>query len=550
MTIDPRAVAAERASAAVVAHVGGDGAAGAARPDRSAGLARHLQGEGLSTAIESVFFGVALRGAAQAVVANAIAARDAAEACDAGGDAEAATSGARLDWVDAHPVAVALEDMPPGIDLAATLTGLDPSGTDDAGLVEAIAAWERMASWVSARQAVVVGELARRRENQLRLACAGDEVATRLGITRTAGEGKVADAWCLGQLPVVLDALERGHLDTRKAHILCDELLAIPEHARDEVCAKVLPDANFRTGPTLRAQIRRAALRLDPDAAERAHAKARADRRVELDPTRDGMAWLHAYLPGEQAVAIHTTLTAIADAQGPDDPRGVDARRADALVDVVTRWLDTGTTPDGVPLPTRQHRRPHLILTATAESILGLTHAPADLAGYGPISAATARKIAAASTWTPLLTDATTGGALAPGAHTYRPTSAQTDWVTTRDHTCTFPGCRVPAERCDIDHIDPYNPDRPPENQTTIDNLHTLCRHHHRLKTHAGWRVTRDPATGTTTWTAPTGHTYTRQPEPLVTNPTAQAADPDPPPADSPPNTTRPPSPDPKPPPF
>ncbi|MFI9489624.1 hypothetical protein ACIG47_24760, partial [Promicromonospora sp. NPDC052451] len=28
--------------------------------------------------------------------------------------------------------------------------------------------------------------------------------------------------------------------------------------------------------------------------------------------------------------------------------------------------------------------------------------------------------------------------------------------------------------------------------------------------THHGWTPTRNPTTGTTTWTAPTGHTYTR----------------------------------------
>ncbi|MFJ3408320.1 HNH endonuclease, partial [Promicromonospora sp. NPDC090134] len=37
-------------------------------------------------------------------------------------------------------------------------------------------------------------------------------------------------------------------------------------------------------------------------------------------------------------------------------------------------------------------------------------------------------------------------------------------------------------------------------------------RAHHLAKTHHGWNVTRNPDTGTTTWTAPTGHTYTRPP--------------------------------------
>ena len=79
-----------------------------------------------------------------------------------------------------------------------------------------------------------------------------------------------------------------------------------------------------------------------------------------------------------------------------------------------------------------------------------------------------------------------------------------------RDVTCTFPGCRTPARRCDLDHIKAFDHRRPGDAQTTYENLHSLCRHHHLLKTYAGWTVTRDPTTARTDWTAPTGHRYTR----------------------------------------
>ena len=83
-----------------------------------------------------------------------------------------------------------------------------------------------------------------------------------------------------------------------------------------------------------------------------------------------------------------------------------------------------------------------------------------------------------------------------------------------RDQYCAFPTCRMPAHRCDLDHIQPFNHHTPHSGgQTTPDNLQPLCRRHHRLKTHdPGWRVTRNPHTGTTTWTSPTGHTYTNSP--------------------------------------
>ncbi|WP_120005263.1 HNH endonuclease [Nesterenkonia muleiensis] len=47
-----------------------------------------------------------------------------------------------------------------------------------------------------------------------------------------------------------------------------------------------------------------------------------------------------------------------------------------------------------------------------------------------------------------------------------------------RDRTCQTQGCTVPAERCDTDHITPYDTGGP----TTAENLQLLCRRHHRLK--------------------------------------------------------------------
>ncbi len=82
--------------------------------------------------------------------------------------------------------------------------------------------------------------------------------------------------------------------------------------------------------------------------------------------------------------------------------------------------------------------------------------------------------------------------------------------VTFRDGVCANPACTVPAVRCDLDHLTPV-----PLGPTTAGNLVAECRHEHRAKTHGGHRVAR---TGphTTTWTTPTGHTYSNNDEPLA----------------------------------
>lgn len=430
----------------------------------------------------------------------------------------------------------------PGPELAALLADLAVPAEPDAVLLEAIDAFDRLAAWAASRQAVAVNELRRRRQSQGRAAFVADEVAARLGTTRAAGERIVGEAMGLEQVPQVWDALDRGAVDPRKAAMLCDEILALPPLLRFDVASEVVPAAGRLTIPALRARIRRRALAADPEAAARAHARERRGRYVSLEPVRDGMAWLHAYLPASDAVAVHATLTALADAAPPDDPRGPDERRADALVDVVTRWLDAGTCPDGTPLPRRQRRRPHLQVTIAASTLAGGDDQPAELAGYGPITADMARQIARNATWRTVAVDPSTGearptgtgrdgpatgagrdgprrdgpgGGGRAGAQTppgYRPPAALADDVLTRDRTCTFPGCRVPAMRCDLDHIEPFDPSRPADGQTVDANLHALCRHHHNLKTHGGWQVRRDGATGRTEWTAPTGHAYVREP--------------------------------------
>lgn len=92
----------------------------------------------------------------------------------------------------------------------------------------------------------------------------------------------------------------------------------------------------------------------------------------------------------------------------------------------------------------------------------------------------------------------------------YAPGAALRRFVVARDETCMFPGCRQPATSADLDHVDPYDPERSAVEQTIAANLQPLCRHHHRSKTHHGWRMRRDPRTGDVHTTSPDGITYTR----------------------------------------
>ena len=220
---------------------------------------------------------------------------------------------------------------------------------------------------------------------------------------------------------------------------------------------------------------------------------------MQISPADDGMASLWALLPADGAALIGCVLDSLAAVRDGQDERSCDQRRADALVDVFARVLGDPSLPE-------QHgARPTIQVTVGLSTLFGLDELPAELAGYGPITAAAARRIAAdpTGTWRRLVTDPATGALLDCGRSTYRPPADLAEFVIARDQHCVFPGCRRRARRCDLDHQQAWESGGP----TTAENLAPLCRRHHRAKHHAGWQRRRQPD-GSYQWTAPTGHTY------------------------------------------
>jgi hypothetical protein len=89
----------------------------------------------------------------------------------------------------------------------------------------------------------------------------------------------------------------------------------------------------------------------------------------------------------------------------------------------------------------------------------------------------------------------------------YQPGRALRHLIEVRNPTCTAPGCRRNATRCDLDHITPYDQG----GRTCECNLHPACRRDHQRKQTPGWTLTT-PAPGTLTWTTPAHRTHTTTP--------------------------------------
>jgi hypothetical protein len=225
---------------------------------------------------------------------------------------------------------------------------------------------------------------------------------------------------------------------------------------------------------------------------------------------------VYARITGPDWVAISTVLDAAArGAKATGDPRTMAQLRADALVAPFLQALRTGVLDGLAPMPLAAlHRRPaQILVTASASVLMGLSQGPADLAGYGPITAGMARALAADADWRRILTDPASGTVLDVGHSTHQPPASLVRQVTIRDQHCRFPGCTTQATACDLDHTIPF-----PRGATSNYNLGALCRRHHRMKHQLeGLHVEQDHD-ATFRWTTPTGHTYSVPPPDLGTD--------------------------------
>ena len=380
------------------------------------------------------------------------------------------------------------------------------------------------------------------------------EVALALGIPRLQAKDELLDAFTMSRrLPQVVKALAAGTISGRAATALNENTLTLAPDLAVVAADRVLARPEVVTVPQTRAAIRAAVIAVDPDAARRREVKAMTGRTVDA-PHRieDGMGHLVAYLPAPDLITTYEQLSALAEAtRSPDDTRTAGARRADVLVDLIAgrpiltpdgRDLRSG---DGRPVAPGKAWRIDVVVAAT--TLIGADDNPGRLVGYGPITAQSARYLAALTDdpqWKRILTDPESGLTRDYGTTRYRPPDSLAGYIRARDGRCYLPTCSTPAYRCDIDHLknSPAGPSpRPdPDGVTADTNLAPGCRPDHTTKGAPGWNVD-SPSPGTFIWTTPTGHTYTRHPEPPLDDGGGPSPTPKPPPETAPPDPDAPP---------
>jgi hypothetical protein len=232
-----------------------------------------------------------------------------------------------------------------------------------------------------------------------------------------------------------------------------------------------------------------------------------------IDPPRDGVRADAAprTAVGEDTDSIRRAQRALRRAvrRAARQAEREERRLSDAVARMTAAGLlselaleaDAPSPVSGSPGP-RRPRRPtgEIRVTMSAETLLGISQAPAELDGYGPITAGHARMLAqrAGTSWRRLLTDPTSGTVLDIGRTRYRPPEALSTLARARyGGRCTRPGCSHQGR--DLDHVLPWESG----GDTSSRNLHPVCRGCHTAK-HRGWTVTLHDDQSVT-WTSPHG---------------------------------------------
>jgi hypothetical protein len=452
--------------------------------------------------------------------------------------------------------------IPPGLTVSNAGAG-SYTRLGESELIGVLSAWRRLASWAAAGQAAAIAELSRRRHAQARelgdshqSEHIGDEIAAALTLTGQTAANLHGEALALARLPQVHASLAEGRIDWPKACVFASELRDVGGYDAAGLAARVLPDAPSLTTAQIRGRLRRLVLAYDPEAASQRKADAARETEVVVWTESSGNAALAGReLPESDVLAADRRLTALARWLSERGATGsISQLRSAAFLTLlrgacIESLLPPGTAQsDGPDAPAAAQP----IVTGTVHLTLplstwaGLAEAAGEVAGYGPVDAGTCRDLTglmsqAASTRWQLSLVSPAGQAIAtasaragqppppgPGAITwaaalagklaplaagtcghsraedrYQPSGRLRSLVICRQPECSFPGCRRPAARCDLDHTTPYD-----QGGLTCEcNLAPLCRQHHRAKQAPGWRLTQEQP-GVLRWQLPSGRHY------------------------------------------
>ena len=292
---------------------------------------------------------------------------------------------------------------------------------------------------------------------------------------------RVSMARQLEKLPETAQAFQRGDLGYQHVAILTRTAEKVGAGALKREEASLLHAAQSMDPGRFASVAKAFEFRVDQAAALTEANRAYSRRYLHLSEVKDGLVHLEGLLDAEGGAVVKTALDGLMPAPKHDDERTAGQRRADALVDLARRPLA------GSKLGSTGGQRPHLVITASVETLAGIPGAPpAQLDGVGPIASETAQRHACDATVSWLLGKVEKDQET---SHEHRqiPPSIRRALVA-RDRDCVFNGCHRPANWCDGHHVKWWTRG----GETRLENLALVCGRHHRMLHEEGWTIQRN----------------------------------------------------------
>ncbi|MEH3157008.1 MAG: HNH endonuclease [Gordonia paraffinivorans] len=393
----------------------------------------------------------------------------------------------------------------------AVLAGL-PAAADEAEAIDLISVAESVKSScaaVQAEQTLRMQELRSTAEAErgvpLDRRCRGlsAEVALARRVPGNAGGRHLGFARAMGEMPNTFARLRDGSMSEWRATILVRETAYLQVEDRRVIDRALCFDPATLDGVgdrALEALAKRIAYQRDPHAVVDRNASAPKDRRVSMRPKPDAMVQLSALLPMKAGIAAYAALKQHADGLVGDGDR----THAQVMADTLLERLTGKATADDVAVS--------VDVVVPADVLVGGADGAAEVTGYGPIPAETARGMIADALDADalvelrrLFAEPESGALVAMESKARIFPSGLRRFITRRDVSCRIPYCDAPI--AEIDHAHPHHDG----GLTDSVNGNGLCRTHNRQKEAAGWQVTiaiDDRGTHEALIRTPTGHEH------------------------------------------
>jgi hypothetical protein len=290
----------------------------------------------------------------------------------------------------------------------------------------------------------------------------------RTGLALGAAREKVRVAHALEQLPRIAESLKRGEISYSKVR-------AITRVATPALEDELLCFAKAGTASHVERLVRLYRNVKCEESPERDRLRHES-RYLQLTTDEDGMVQVHGLLPAEVGVVLQKALEAASE----------------KLYEATSKeeWAEISTSQaraDGLGLVAEAALAGELEPASAGDRYQVVVHVDAGsetawIEGWTGVPAETSRRLSCDASRV-VMSHGSDGEILDVGRKTRTVPPAIRRAMRFRDGSCRFPGCT--SAFCDAHHIEHWADG----GRTSLDNLISLCRRHHRLVHEEGWRI-------------------------------------------------------------